>query len=109
MSAGTTHTLSRRGFCICCAVAAGLGTKSSWLTPGEAFAKARGIVDTIRDAAATMPLQVHKLRGDVTVVGTPTKAHTRQPRSRVDQTRGTWAWLTHRLPRPVQTVLQSAQ
>ena len=68
MSAGTTHTLSRRGFCICCAVAAGLGTKSSWLTPGEAFAKARGIVDTIRDAAATMPLQVHKLRGDVTVI-----------------------------------------
>ena len=70
MSAGTTHTLSRRGFCICCAVAAGLGTKSGWLTPGEAFAKARGIVDTIRDAAATMDqLPAIAERNDQAIVG----------------------------------------
>jgi len=53
---------------MCCVVAAGLGTDRAWLQPAEAFAEARGIVDTIRDAAATTPLQVHKLRGDVTVI-----------------------------------------
>lgn len=68
MSVGTTQTLSRRSFCICCAVAAGVGTNRGWLKPAEAFAKARDIVDTIRDAAATMPILVHKLRGDVTVI-----------------------------------------
>src|ERR1700754_578024 len=62
------HTLSRRGFCICCAVAAGLGINHRWLMPGEAFAQSRNIVDTIRDAAATTPLAIHKLRGDVTVL-----------------------------------------
>jgi glyoxylase-like metal-dependent hydrolase (beta-lactamase superfamily II) len=68
MSASTPQTLSRRSFCICCAVAAGLGAERGWLKPAEAFAKARGIVDTIRDAAATTPLLIHKLRGDVTVI-----------------------------------------
>jgi glyoxylase-like metal-dependent hydrolase (beta-lactamase superfamily II) len=68
MSVRTPPTLSRRGFCICCAVAAGLGTNRDWLKPAEAFAKARNIVDTIRDSAATMPLEIHKLRGNVTVI-----------------------------------------
>jgi glyoxylase-like metal-dependent hydrolase (beta-lactamase superfamily II) len=68
MSPGTKPILSRRGFCICCAVAAGLGTSRGWLKPAEAFAEARNIVDTIRDAAATMPIVVHKLRGDVAVI-----------------------------------------
>jgi glyoxylase-like metal-dependent hydrolase (beta-lactamase superfamily II) len=68
MSVGTTQKLSRRGFCICCAVAAGIGTTRGWLKPAEAFVEARNIVDTIRDAAATMPISVHKLRGDVTVI-----------------------------------------
>jgi glyoxylase-like metal-dependent hydrolase (beta-lactamase superfamily II) len=66
MSAGMT--LSRRGFCVCCAVAASFGTSRGWLKPAQAFAEARNIVDTIRDAAATMPIAVHKLRGDVTVI-----------------------------------------
>jgi glyoxylase-like metal-dependent hydrolase (beta-lactamase superfamily II) len=67
MSAGMT--LSRRGFCVCCAVAAAnLGSNRGWLKPAQAFAEARNIVDTIRDAAATMPIAVHKLRGDVTVI-----------------------------------------
>ncbi|MGX9430471.1 MULTISPECIES: MBL fold metallo-hydrolase [Bradyrhizobium] len=64
------HTsLSRRGFCTCCAVAAAaFATNRGWLKPDEAYAESRNIVDTIRDAAATMPLQVHKLRGNVTVL-----------------------------------------
>jgi glyoxylase-like metal-dependent hydrolase (beta-lactamase superfamily II) len=68
MSVRTPQMMSRRNFCICCAVAAGLGTNRAWLTPAEAFAESRGIVDTIREAAATMPLVLHKLRGDVTVI-----------------------------------------
>jgi glyoxylase-like metal-dependent hydrolase (beta-lactamase superfamily II) len=68
MSVRGPQTLSRRGFCICCAVAAGLGTKHGWLKPAEAFAEARNIVDTIRGSAATMPIEVHKLRGNVTVI-----------------------------------------
>ncbi len=63
-----TQTLSRRSFCICCAVAASVGTNRDWLKPAEAFAESRNIVDTIRDAAATMPILVHQLRGHVTVI-----------------------------------------
>ena len=36
-----------------------------WLTPGQVFAKAQGIVDGIRSAAATAPIKIHKLRGNV--------------------------------------------
>jgi glyoxylase-like metal-dependent hydrolase (beta-lactamase superfamily II) len=64
----TSQTLSRRNFCICCAVAAGLGANRGWLPPAEAFAESQNIVDAIRDAAATMPIQVHKLRGNVSVI-----------------------------------------
>lgn len=70
-----------------------------------------GLTDAIKDGRAhgTVVLQIRSGSGDVTVVGTPAAAHARQLRSRVDQTSGTWAWLTHRLQRQVQTVLQSAQ
>ena len=46
------HMLSRRGFCICCAVAAGFAAKGGWLSPSRAYAEARNIVDLIRDDAA---------------------------------------------------------
>jgi hypothetical protein len=69
MSLRIPQLLSRRNFCVCCAVAAaGFTNNRGWLKPAEAFAEARNIVDTIRDSAATMPIQVHKLRGNVTVV-----------------------------------------
>ena len=68
MSVRAPQTLSRRGFCVCCAVAAGLGTRHGWLTPAEAFVKARDIVDIIRDSAATTPLEIHKLRGNVAII-----------------------------------------
>lgn len=38
------------------------------LKPAEAYAEARDIVDTIRDYAATMPIQLHRLRGKVTII-----------------------------------------
>jgi glyoxylase-like metal-dependent hydrolase (beta-lactamase superfamily II) len=68
MPARPAQTMSRRGFCTCCAVAAGFGAGRGWLKPAEAYAEARGIVDTIRDAAATVPIEIHKLRGNVTII-----------------------------------------
>ncbi len=60
--------LSRRGFCLCCAGSAAFAVGGGWLTPRQVFAEARGIVDTIRAAAATAPVQVHTLRGNVSVL-----------------------------------------
>jgi glyoxylase-like metal-dependent hydrolase (beta-lactamase superfamily II) len=60
--------LSRRGFCLCCAGSAAFAVGGGWLTPRQVFAEARGIVDTIRAAAATAPIQVHTLRGNVSVL-----------------------------------------
>src|SRR5689334_24605481 len=45
------HTLSRRGFCTCCAAAAFAAT-GGWRGPAQAYAEARNIVDLIRDEAA---------------------------------------------------------
>jgi glyoxylase-like metal-dependent hydrolase (beta-lactamase superfamily II) len=60
--------LSRRGFCLCCVGSAAFATGGGWMTPRQVFAEARGIVDTIRAAAATAPIQVHRLRGNVCVL-----------------------------------------
>jgi glyoxylase-like metal-dependent hydrolase (beta-lactamase superfamily II) len=62
------HSLSRRGFCICCAVAAGFAATGCWLTPSQAFAEARNIVDAFRDEAAKARIKVHKLRGNVSIL-----------------------------------------
>ena len=66
----TSHrpNLSRRGFCLCCMAASTFAATGRWLTPAESYAEARNIVDTIRDYAATAPIQLHKLRGSVTVI-----------------------------------------
>jgi glyoxylase-like metal-dependent hydrolase (beta-lactamase superfamily II) len=58
--------LSRRGFCLCC-LAASFAARG-WLTPGEAFAQARNIVDMIRSAAANAEIGVHRLRGNISVL-----------------------------------------
>ncbi|WP_376100830.1 MBL fold metallo-hydrolase (plasmid) [Roseomonas sp. CCTCC AB2023176] len=58
----------RRHFCACCAVAAAAVTGTVTLSPREAFAQARGIVDTIRDAAARAPIEVHRLRDGIAVL-----------------------------------------
>jgi glyoxylase-like metal-dependent hydrolase (beta-lactamase superfamily II) len=63
------HIMSRRGFCLCCMAATTLAaTGGWWLTPRQAFAEARNIVDLIRDDAAKAPINVHKLRGKVSIL-----------------------------------------
>jgi glyoxylase-like metal-dependent hydrolase (beta-lactamase superfamily II) len=68
MSLGYQYALSRRGFCICCAVATGFAATRGWLSPSQAYAEARNVVDLIRDEAAKTPIKVHRLRGSVSVL-----------------------------------------
>src|SRR5690349_7923713 len=68
MSTQHQHTFSRRGFCLCCMAAGTLATTGGWLTPGQAYAEARNIVDLIRDDAARAPIKVHELRHDVSIL-----------------------------------------
>jgi hypothetical protein len=53
--------LSRRKFCLCCVGATAFAASGDWLTPRQAFAEARNIVDLIRDYAAKTPIKAHKL------------------------------------------------
>ena len=62
------RNLSRRNFCLCCVGATGLAAAGGWLTPRQAFAAARNLVDLIRDYAAKTPIKVHKLRGEVSIL-----------------------------------------
>ena len=57
--------LSRRGFCLCCVVATGFAATGGWLTPSQAFAEARNLVDVFRDDAAKARITTHKLRGNI--------------------------------------------
>ena len=68
MSFGHQYALSRRGFCICCAVASGFVATRGWLDPSRAYAEAQNLVDLIRDQAAKTPIKVHKLRGGVSIL-----------------------------------------
>jgi glyoxylase-like metal-dependent hydrolase (beta-lactamase superfamily II) len=60
-------TLSRRDFCLCCTVAASFTATGGWLSPSQAYAEARSIVDLTRDEAAKTLIKVHKLRGNVSI------------------------------------------
>jgi glyoxylase-like metal-dependent hydrolase (beta-lactamase superfamily II) len=62
------HPLSRRHFCLCCMTGAAFATTGGWLTPGQAFAEARGLVTLIKDSAASSPVTAYKLRGNVSVL-----------------------------------------
>ena len=68
MSANHQPMLSRRGFCLCCAAAASFAATGGWFSPATAYAKARSIVDLIRDEAAKTKIKVHKLRGNVSIL-----------------------------------------
>ena len=61
-------SLSRRGFCLCCAGGAAFAATGGWLTPREAFAEARGLVSLIKDSAAVSPIVTHRLRNNVSVL-----------------------------------------
>ena len=67
MSTLSQHTMSRRGFCLCCVAATTVAATGGWLSPREAYAASNKIVDLIRDSAAKTPITVHKLRGNVSV------------------------------------------
>jgi glyoxylase-like metal-dependent hydrolase (beta-lactamase superfamily II) len=60
--------VSRRGFCLCCAAATTFAATKGWLSPREAYAASRDIVDMIRDEAAKAPITVHRLRGNVSIL-----------------------------------------
>lgn len=66
MSSRHRPSLSRRGFCLCCMGA--LAGGSVWLTPRQAFAEARNVVDGFRADAAKAEIHVHRLRGKVSVL-----------------------------------------
>ncbi|QOZ51687.1 MBL fold metallo-hydrolase [Bradyrhizobium sp. CCBAU 53338] len=67
MEQRTQTTMSRRGFCLCCLGGAAMAA-GGWLTPRQAFAEARGIVSLIKDSAATSPISIHKVRGNISVL-----------------------------------------
>ncbi len=62
------NTLSRRRFCLCCVAAGGLAATGGWLSPPEAVAEARNIVDGFRDDAARARITVHRLRRGISVL-----------------------------------------
>jgi glyoxylase-like metal-dependent hydrolase (beta-lactamase superfamily II) len=62
------HTLSRRGFCLCCIGAAGFAAGADWMSPRAAYAEARGLVSLIKDSAATATIATHALRGNITIL-----------------------------------------
>jgi glyoxylase-like metal-dependent hydrolase (beta-lactamase superfamily II) len=39
-----------------------------WITPSQAYAEARNIVDLIRNDAAKAPIKIHRLRGNVSIL-----------------------------------------
>ena len=61
----SSHQMSRRGFCLCCLSVSAVGP---WATPRQAYAEALGIVEGIQAAAATSPIAIHRLRGNVAVL-----------------------------------------
>ena len=67
MTSARRHLLSRRGFCLCCMAAPAGAAVGGWLTPREAFAQASGIVELIKSEAAKAPINVHRLRGNISV------------------------------------------
>jgi glyoxylase-like metal-dependent hydrolase (beta-lactamase superfamily II) len=68
MASPSQHLMSRRGFCLCCMAATTFAATGGWLTPRRAFAKARNIVDLIRDDAAKAAIKIHRLRGNVSIL-----------------------------------------
>lgn len=60
--------MTRRGFCLCCIASATFAAGNGWLSPQQAYAEARNIVDLIRADAAKATITVHKLRGGVSVL-----------------------------------------
>ncbi|MFK4502044.1 glyoxylase-like metal-dependent hydrolase (beta-lactamase superfamily II) [Bradyrhizobium japonicum] len=67
MGSPKLHSMSRRGFCLCC-VGATFAATAGWLSPRQAYAEARGLVSLIKDSAATSPITTYKLRDNISVL-----------------------------------------
>jgi hypothetical protein len=72
--------------------------------------RGNGLSDVVSDTRryGRVDFQIRSGRGEVRVAGTPENYKTSMS-DRLDQTSGTWAWLTHYLPNRRHTVLQSRQ
>ena len=46
----------------------GVAATGGRLSPGEAFAEARGLVSFIKDSAAASPIVIHRLRDNISVL-----------------------------------------
>ena len=68
MESPTAHSLSRRGFCLCCVGGAAFAATAGWLTPRQVYAEARGLVSLIKDSAATSAITTYKLRNNISVL-----------------------------------------
>jgi glyoxylase-like metal-dependent hydrolase (beta-lactamase superfamily II) len=68
MGSPKLHSLSRRGFCLCCVGGAAFAATAGWLSPRQAYAEARGLVSLIKDSAATSPIKTYKLRNNISVL-----------------------------------------
>ena len=68
MGSPKLHSLSRRGFCLCCLSGATFAATAGWLTPRQAYAEARGLVSLIKDSAASSAITTHKLRNNISVL-----------------------------------------
>lgn len=60
--------LSHSGLCLCGTPDTTFGANGTWLSPRQSFAKARGIVETIKSEAAKAAIKVHHLRGNIAVL-----------------------------------------
>ncbi|MCG2640905.1 MULTISPECIES: MBL fold metallo-hydrolase [Bradyrhizobium] len=68
MGSPKLHSMSRRGFCLCCLGGAAFAATGGWLSPRQAYAEARGLVSLIKDSAATSPIKTYKLRNNISVL-----------------------------------------
>src|SRR5262249_61105737 len=62
------HIMSRRGFCLCCMAATTVAVSGGCLTPRQAFAKARNIVELIRYDTAKDAIDNQKRRRSVRIL-----------------------------------------
>ncbi len=65
---GPQSQMSYRRFCLCCVATTTFAATGGASTPRQAFAKARGIVESIKASAAVAPIVTHPLRGGVFVL-----------------------------------------
>ncbi len=65
---GLHSQMSRRRFCLCCAAAATFAAAGGRSTPRQAFAEARGIVETSKASEAVPPIVTPSRRGGVSVL-----------------------------------------